>query len=102
MAYLRQTFPQHKSQETDQNMSRHAMLFLMPNRSQYQVAFLNSERLSIGQMNISLPSRSVGIPPTKLQCLTVTNNNLVSVAPSFADLLFLPVELQLNEFIKLL
>ena len=43
-APLRQRLPQHVRQEADQNVRLDALLFLMPDRPQAQVALVNPER----------------------------------------------------------
>ena len=54
--HLAERLPQHVSQKANQNMSQHAVFFLMPDRSDSQVAFFDAKRgFGLGQLNIRLP-----------------------------------------------
>ena len=44
LAALRERFPQHVRQEADENVRQHAILFLVPDRTQQEIAFVNAER----------------------------------------------------------
>ena len=56
LAQSGQCFPQHIRQEADENVCQHTVFFLVPDGSDAQVAFVNSERgLGFGQLDIGLP-----------------------------------------------
>ena len=53
---LVQCFPEHIGQEADQDMRENPILFLMPDRPDLQVAFMNSKgRFGLGQLDVGLP-----------------------------------------------
>ncbi|MCZ6821068.1 MAG: hypothetical protein O7G31_16490 [Calditrichaeota bacterium] len=64
LAHLRQAFPKHIGQETNQDMRLHTFFFLMPNVSEHQIVLLDSKRRrQIGQMNVGVPEPFVDFLP---------------------------------------
>src|SRR5262245_20080292 len=58
---LLERFPQHVSQKANQNVRLDAGLFMMPNRTDAQIRFLNPEGgLSFGQLNVGFPQLFAG------------------------------------------
>ena len=55
-AKLTERFPQHLSDEAYKNVSQHTIFFLMSDRPNRQIAFLNSKRgLGFCQLDVCLP-----------------------------------------------
>jgi hypothetical protein len=53
---LRKRLPKNVSQEADQDVRQHPIFFLMPDRPEHQVAFVDAERrLGLGQLDVGLP-----------------------------------------------
>src|ERR1700740_3530511 len=53
---LLERFPQHVRQKANQNVRLDTGLFVMPDRTDAQIGFLNTEGgLSFGQLNVGLP-----------------------------------------------
>ena len=51
-----QRFPEHIRQEADQDVRQHPILFLVPDRPNAQVAFVNSKRrFRLGELDVRLP-----------------------------------------------
>ena len=56
-----QALPQHEGQKADENMCLHAILALVPDRTQIQLIFLDAEGgLGLGQLDVSLPELLIG------------------------------------------
>jgi hypothetical protein len=56
LAKLRQRLPQHKGQKAYQDVRLNPLLFLVPDRSQLQIRFLDAERgLGLGQLHVGTP-----------------------------------------------
>ena len=69
LASLRERLPKNIRQEADQDVGQHPLLFLMPDRTEPQVALVDSERgLGLGQLDIGFPSSS------SLQSVTLLRN----------------------------
>jgi hypothetical protein len=53
---LLERFPQHISEKADQNVRLDAVLFMMPDRTDTQIGFLNAEgRLGFAELDVGLP-----------------------------------------------
>jgi len=58
---LLERFPKHISKKADQNVRLDAVLFMMPDRTQAKIGFLNTEGgLSFAQLDVGLPQLLVG------------------------------------------
>ena len=58
---LLERFPQHVSEKADQNVRFDAALFVMPDRTDAEVGFLNAEGgLGFAELNVGLPQLFVG------------------------------------------
>jgi hypothetical protein len=56
MAPLAKGFPEHISEKANQNMSLHAVLEMVPDRAQDQIAFVDAEcGFGLGQLYVSAP-----------------------------------------------
>ena len=56
LASLRERLPENVGQEADQDVYQHPLLFLVPYRTELQVALVDSERgLGLGQLDIGFP-----------------------------------------------
>ena len=56
LATLGKRLPEDIGQEADQDVRQHPILFLVPDRTQQQVAFLNAKRgLRLRQLDVRLP-----------------------------------------------
>ena len=56
LATLTQRFPKNVGQEADQNVGRDSLFFLMPDRAQPEIAFVDAERrLGLRQLDVRFP-----------------------------------------------
>ena len=56
LTHLAQCFPEDVRQETDEDVSQNPLLFLVPDRADLEVAFVDAERgFRFGQLNVRLP-----------------------------------------------
>lgn len=56
MAPLAEGFPEHISEKANQNMGLHAVLEMVPDRAQEQVAFVDAKcSFSLGQLHVGAP-----------------------------------------------
>ena len=56
MAPLAEGFPEHISEKANQNMGLYAVLKMVPDRAQSQIAFVDTKgSLGLGQLHVSTP-----------------------------------------------
>ncbi len=71
LATLTQRFPKNVGQEADQDVGQNSLFFLMPDRTQPEVAFVDAERrLGLRQLDIRFPKLFVAPTTSPMQtCL---------------------------------